>query len=293
MNGIHKNCCTFIAVNRLIKSIYYSFFKPRQVVLLDYPVQPAPLYSKQNPHPQLLQLVEQNLQQYALLLDEALKLKDFFLKINAVESNTSSLPCWNNGFMPGLDVVLLYTILASFKPKRYIEIGSGTSTKIAAKAKKEQQLDYNITCIDPNPRSEIKSIADEWVHQQLQHASLTIFDELEENDILFFDGSHLLHANSDVQWFFMEVLPRLKKGVLVQVHDIYLPYDYPKNMCKRFYAEQYMLATGILTNPQKFELVAPAFYMSEDAVLHTVLQPLWKQLPGVEQHGGSFWFRIN
>ena len=96
-----------------------------------------------------------------------------------------------------------------------------------------------------------------------------------------------------VQWFFMEVLPRLKKGVVVQVHDIYLPYDYPQNMCDRFYAEQYMLAAMLLSNPDRYEILAPDFYMSEEEELKQILQPLWKELPTVETHGGSFWFRVS
>jgi hypothetical protein len=91
----------------------------------------------------------------------------------------------------------------------------------------------------------------------------------------------------------MEVLPRLKKGVVVQVHDIYLPYDYPQNMCNRFYTEQYMLATALLSNPEKFEILLPNFYISEDDELKKALQPIWNKLPGVETHGGSFWFRIS
>jgi predicted O-methyltransferase YrrM len=189
-------------------------------------------------------------------------------------------------------MVMLYTLLTELKPKRYVEIGSGTSTKLAAKAKAEQHLSFSITCIDPYPRKEITTVADEWLNVPLQQAPLSLFENLEANDVLFFDGSHLLHANSDVQWFFMEVLPRLKKGVVVQVHDIYLPYDYPQNMCDRFYAEQYMLATMLLSNPDRYEIFAPNFYMSEDAELKNILQPLWKELPGVEEHGGSFWLRL-
>ncbi|MBK8087910.1 MAG: class I SAM-dependent methyltransferase [Chitinophagaceae bacterium] len=275
-----------------LKKIYNAFSRPAKLALLDYEIYPSPVYSKAAPHQQLLKLIEERKDPYQQLLQQTLQLKEFFLSIQTNESAASTAPVWNNQFFPGLDMVMLYTILSSVKPKKYLEIGSGTSTKLAAKAKAEQQLSYSITCIDPHPRKEITDVADHWLNIPLQQAPLSLFEQLEENDVLFFDGSHLLHANSDVQWFFMEVLPRLKKGVVVQIHDIYLPYDYPQNMCNRFYAEQYMLATALLFNPGKFEILAPVFYMSEDRTLKQILEPLWNALPKVETHGGSFWLRI-
>jgi len=274
-----------------LKKIYNALFRPNRLALLDYDIVPSPLYTTERPHQQLLQLLQQQQNNYKQLLQQALQYKNSFNTIDLQET-TAAAPVWNNGFFPGLDIVVLYTLLASMKPKRYVEIGSGTSTKIAAKAKAEQQLTTTITCIDPYPRKEITAVADEWLNVSLQQAPLSLFEQLEANDVLFFDGSHLLHANSDVQWFFMEVLPRLKPGVVVQVHDIYLPYDYPQNMCDRFYAEQYMLATMLLSNAERYEIISPNFYMSEDDELKTILKPLWKELPGVEKHGGSFWWRV-
>jgi predicted O-methyltransferase YrrM len=275
-----------------LKKIYTAFFRPDRLALLDYEVQPSPVYSIKKPQQLLLQLIEQKKELYQQLLQQALQLKVFFLTIQTNEAGSATAPVWNNQFFPGLDMVMLYTILTAFKPKQYVEIGCGTSTKLAAKAKAEQQLSYSITCIDPHPRKEITEVAGQWLNIPLQQTPLSLFEQLEENDVLFFDGSHLLHANSDVQCFFMEVLPRLKKGVIIQIHDIYLPYDYPQNMCDRFYAEQYMLATALLFNPGKFEIIAPVFYMSEDKTLKQILTPLWNALSGVETHGGSFWFRI-
>ena len=274
-----------------LKKIYNALFRPHRLALLDYSIVPSPLYTAERPHQQLLEQLQLQQNNYKHLLQQALQYKSNFSTI-ALQETTGTAPVWNNGFFPGLDIVVLYTFLATVKPKRYVEIGSGTSTKIAAKAKAEQQLTTTITCIDPYPRKEITAVADEWLNVPLQQAPLSLFENLEAADVLFFDGSHLLHANSDVQWFFMEVLPRLKPGVVVQVHDIYLPYDYPQNMCDRFYAEQYMLATMLLSNPKRYEILAPNFYMSEDDELKQILEPLWNALPGVEKHGGSFWWRV-
>ena len=275
-----------------LKKIYNAVFRPAKLALLDYAVHPSPVYNKQQPHDALYKQIAANTNSYAQLLVTALQYQQQFVTIPINEGTEFTVASWKNGFLPGLDMVMLYTLLTQLKPKRYVEIGSGTSTKIAAKTKTEQQLSFSITCIDPFPRKEITAVADEWLNVPLQQAPLSLFEKLEPNDVLFFDGSHLLHANSDVQWFFLEVLPRLKTGVVVQVHDIYLPYDYPQTMCDRFYAEQYGLATMLLSNPNRYEILAPNFYMSEDAALSTILEPLWKELPGVEKHGGAFWWRV-
>jgi predicted O-methyltransferase YrrM len=275
-----------------LKKIYNAVFRPAKLALLDYAIEPTPVYYQQQPHDLLYKQIAANNNSYTQLLNTSLLYHQQFTSIPINETTDNKVASWKNGFFPGLDIVILYTLLAQLKPKRYLEIGSGTSTKLAAKAKTEQQLSFSITCIDPFPRKEITAVADEWLNVPLQQAPLSLFENLEANDVLFFDGSHLLHANSDVQWFFMEVMPRLKRGVVVQVHDIYLPYDYPQNMCDRFYAEQYMLATMLLSNPERYEIISPNFYMSEDAELKKILQPLWKELPGVEEHGGSFWFLV-
>ncbi|NCU02893.1 MAG: class I SAM-dependent methyltransferase [Chitinophagaceae bacterium] len=275
-----------------LKKIYNAFFRNNRLALLDYAVAPSPVYAAEKPHQLLYQHIAAGNEQYTHLLQTILQYKTQLLNIPFTETINNCNPAWKNGFFPALDIAVLYTLLATQKPKRYLEIGSGTSTKVAAKAKAEQQLSFSITCIDPHPRKEIATVADEWLNIPLQQAPLTLFEQLQANDVLFFDGSHLLHANSDVQWFFMEVMPRLKNGVIVQVHDVYLPYDYPQNMCNRFYAEQYMLATMLLSNPERYEILSPNFYMSEQPELKQILEPLWNELPGVEKHGGSFWWRM-
>jgi hypothetical protein len=92
----------------------------------------------------------------------------------------------------------------------------------------------------------------------------------------------------------MELLPELNKGVIVHVHDIYIPYDYPQFMCDRAYSEQYVLAAFMLANPERYKPVMPAYFVSEDKELADILLPIWEHdnLSGVERHGGSFWFEV-
>jgi hypothetical protein len=185
-------------------------------------------------------------------------------------------------------------MLAEFKPKKYIEIGSGNSTKVAYKAKQEQQLDTEIISIDPMPRAEIDQLADVVIRQPFENIDLNLLYTLDENDILFVDNSHRILPNSDAMVFFMDILPKLKKGVIVHIHDVYLPYDYPQFMCDRFYSEQYGLAFYLLANPTKYETLLPNFFIAEDPALAATIAPIWQHenLSHVEKHGGSFWLRI-
>ena len=94
--------------------------------------------------------------------------------------------------------------------------------------------------------------------------------------------------------FFLEVLPKLSKGVIVHIHDIYLPYDYPQFMCERFYSEQYGLAIFLLANSNRYKPILPNYFISKDNELSSIIEPIWHHtnLNNVEQHGGSFWLKI-
>jgi hypothetical protein len=126
------------------------------------------------------------------------------------------------------------------------------------------------------------------------HDYSLITSGLGENDILFIDNSHRCLPNSDATVCFLELLPQLKTGVIVHIHDIYIPYDYPQNMCDRFYSEQYVLAAFLLANPKKYEVLFPGIFVSEDQLLANSLESLWQSpnTKNAERHGGSFWFRV-
>lgn len=276
----------------------YRFFSPKyQAIFLDYKVNMKPRYGHGlPPHQGLYDIINKERATYQELLTKALDYKEQLCAIKqAADESDEHLPIWNNGFLPGLDIVALYTLLATLKPRKYVEIGSGNSTKVAFKAKQEQQLQTQIISIDPMPRAEIDMLADQVIRLPFESASYQLLHELGENDILFVDNSHRILPNSDAMVFFMEILPQLKKGVVVQVHDVYLPYDYPQFMCDRSYSEQYGLAMYLMANPDKFQTLLPNYFISEDPALSAILQPIWKHsnLAGVEQHGGSYWLKIN
>lgn len=212
------------------------------------------------------------------------------------EEPNALLPGWNNGYLPGLDMAALFTFVAHEKPKRYVEVGSGNSTLVAAAAQSQHSPLTKITSIDPYPRAEIDRLSQVIVRKPFESlkADQTLAD-LEAGDMLFIDNSHRVLPNSDATVFFLEWLPKLADGVIVQIHDIYLPWDYPQNMCDRAYSEQYMLAMALLSNPKRYKPFFPAFWVSEQTDMSTALEPIWNHpnTRGVEPHGGSFWLQIN
>lgn len=281
----------------MIKQLY-RFLNPKfQNLFLEFKVDFKPRYGHGlPPHRELYEIINKHRNNYKDLLHKALQYAPAFEEIQDMKNEPDPVkPVWNSGFLPGLDVIGIYTIISEFKPKRYIEIGSGNSTKVAFKAIKDHSLVTKITSIDPMPRAEIDNLADIIIREPFENIDLQILEQLEENDILFVDNSHRILPNSDSMVFYLEVLPRLKKGVIVHIHDIYLPYDYPQFMCDRFYTEQYGLAMFLLANPQKFEVLLPNYFISEDKALSEFIAPVWnlKNLLNVEKHGGSFWLKIN
>jgi len=280
----------------MLKQIY-RFLNPKfQNLFLEYKVKFQPRYGHGKPaHGLLYSIVDAKRDNYAKYLNKALSFKENIqlIKKSGEETDTKK-PIWNNGFLPGLDIIGIYTMLAEFKPKKYVEVGSGNSTKVAYKTIKEQGLHTEIISIDPQPRAEIDELANTVIRKPFEDTDFKFVYDLEENDILFIDNSHRILPNSDSLVFFLEVLPYLKKGVIVHIHDIYIPYDYPQFMCDRFYSEQYGLAMYLLANPEKYETILPNYFISEDKELSNIIAPIWEHpnLKGVETHGGSYWLKI-
>lgn len=280
----------------MVKSVYRFISGKFQNVFLDYKVQFKPRYGHGLPaHKGLLEIVEKNRASYVSTLESMLKYAPQLGAIKSCDQETDiNSPTWNNGFLPGLDIAGIYTMLAEKKPAKYVEVGSGNSTKVAFKAKKDLNLATEIISIDPMPRAEIDHLADKVIRKPFEDISTDIVLDLEAGDILFIDNSHRILPNSDAMVFFMEVLPALKEGVIVQIHDIYIPYDYPQFMCDRAYSEQYGLAFFLLANHEKFQPILPNYFISEDKELSNIIAPLWEQenLKNVEKHGGSFWLEV-
>lgn len=280
----------------LLKGIAATLFGKAYPIFLDYPIRPEPRYGYgKPPHPKLYSIIDRNRIAYGNYLNRFLKFKDYFTKIpGSQDSSRSTKPAWVNGWLPGLDAVALYGFLSLNDPKRYFEIGSGNSTKFARQAIIDQKLRTKITSFDPQPRAEIDSICDHVVRQPVEDADPRIFSKLKAGDILFVDNSHRVFTNSDATVVFLDIVPYLQKGVLVEFHDVTLPFDYPPQWSHRYYSEQYLLAAYLLAEGSKFETILPNAFISRDAELSKIMNPLWadQRMKGVETHGGSFWIKI-
>lgn len=282
----------------MILKSWYKFFNPRfQALFSEYKVDFKPRYGHGlPPHKQLYKIINYHRESYLTHIKQMITYSDALSNIKETNSENDQIaPVWNNNFLPGLDIVAIYYMLAHFKPKKYIEVGSGNSTKVAYKAKIDNNLLTKIISIDPFPRSEIDALADEIIRKPFETLDYESILNLEAGDILFIDNSHRILPNSDAMVFFMEILPQLKHGVIVHIHDVYLPYDYPQDMCDRFYSEQYGLAFYLLANEQRFETILPTYFISQDQELSSALIPFWESLPvkNIEKHGGGYWLKIN
>jgi predicted O-methyltransferase YrrM len=278
---------------QLLRTIKASW--KNQVVLLYHPWNAKARY-KDFQIPGLAELLAKNQAEYEEIVQSIIREINFFQKIPLEPIGSLSI-YWRNQYLPGLDIVSLYTIVKAKKPSKIIEIGSGHSTVIMRRAVSDAGLHTKMICIDPAPRRDIREFSDQWIDNSLESLeSLQIFTSLAAGDILFFDGSHLCLPNSDVVVFFLEILPTLASGVIVHLHDIYLPYDYPPDMIKRGYGEQYLLAQALIQSPERYEILFPSFFLAQHADWKKRMNTFfWSQLSlgsQVEQHGGSFWFRI-
>lgn len=154
-------------------------------------------------------------------------------------------PRWDQDWFPRLDAAALYVFVREVRPLRIVEVGSGHSTRFMSRAIRDGGLATEITSIDPAPRADIEGTGATLIRKTVQGAGLAPFSDLVESDILFIDSSHILMPGTDVDILFNHVLPSLKRGVLVHVHDVFLPDDYPPEWEWRGYNEQLGIAALI------------------------------------------------
>jgi predicted O-methyltransferase YrrM len=271
-----------------------------------YPVNPRPRFGYGQPsHPQLTAMLDRARPGYEWALDAVRLSRDVLHGIGHEARRRSEAafgPTWNNVWFTALDAATLVAFLLARKPARYLEIGSGNSSVFARRAISEGGLQTELVSIDPNPRAEIDAICDKVIRKPLEECDLSVFGALAPGDILFFDGSHRIFTNSDVAVFFLEIMPRLRPGVLVHIHDIFLPDDYPPEWTGRLYSEQYLLAAQLLCGQPPFAIVLPNYFASLDALIAPRIQAVFAargsgpdiplRYPNrVQCPGTSFWLQ--
>ena len=202
---------------------------------------------------------------------------------------------FDNPFFGCHDASVYFSMLLEFKPRRVVEVGSGFSSRLLLDTNArffDNELDVSL--IDPS----LPSLTDldppagtAMLGCRLQEAPLGLFERLEANDILFIDSSHVSKTGSDVNYYLFEILPRLKPGVLIHIHDIFWPFEYPAEWVlgeKRNWNEAYAVRAFLQYNAA-FEIV----YWNNFA-FHFLGAELRKSMPlCMENEGGSLWIRKN
>jgi hypothetical protein len=244
------------------------------------------------PHCRLDSIVAAGRVGYAAIIDEIARLRSDFAGVQMSAPSTATVPFWINEWFPPLDAMALHAMCAR-RPKVLVEVGSGLSTKFAHWSITHHGLATRIISIDPQPRCNIDRVVTEILPRPLERIPPAWFDTLDKNDILFIDSSHRSFQNSDVTAFFLDILPRLKPGVLVHIHDIYLPEDYPASCLGTLWNEQYLLAAALLYGGAGLEILFPCWYVSKDPELSANLHQGLRRgrLAGLHLWGASFWLR--
>jgi hypothetical protein len=160
----------------------------------------------------------------------------------------------NQRYMLG-DAIIFHLMIRWAKPSRIIEVGCGNSSCVTLDTN-EHFFDNKISCtfIEPYPalvQSLLKPTDKiNLIPSRLQEVNLTVFDALEKGDILFVDSTHVSKLNSDVNRIFFEILPRLKPGVFIHIHDIFSGFEYPEQWLRegRTWNEQYLLRAFLQYN---------------------------------------------
>lgn len=274
---------------------HWNYLKSRnQLIELDFGVRPRVRYGHGQPVDPLMQAKLAAVSgRVGETMDRLSPLLKPMLTIPSHPVDDAAEPNWINLAFPALDAMTLYGMIADRKPRRFVEIGSGFSTKFARRAIRDHGLDTRIVSIDPQPRAEIDAICDEVMRLPLEEVPLSFFEALTPDDLVFFDGSHRAFQNSDVSVFFTELLPRLPSGLMFGVHDIFSPADYPPEWLEWYFSEQYLLTCWLLAG-DKLQIEIPAAFISETPELHARFAFFWSSpaLAGANHKGGAFFCTI-
>ena len=263
------------------------------IVEFDYPYQPQVRSWDGAADSFWKRLISSRTDAYRQLLSSFLAYGASMATIATNEPIDEREPYWSNPWFPPLDAICLTGLLAHLNPRRFVEVGSGISTKFARRAITAHNLRTKILSIDPAPRAVVDELCDVVIRKPLENCDLSIFNDLCSEDVLFMDNSHRSFQGSDVTIFFTEILPRLNSGCLYGIHDIFLPHDYPDAWRLRYYNEQYLLMAYLLGGARGDEVVLPVHYVQLITELFAILEPIVRRPvnQGILAVGGAFWLR--
>ena len=207
---------------------------------------------------------------------------------------------YDSGYTSNGDGAILYAMIRQLKPKKVIEVGSGHSTVVIhgalRKNTQEDQIAREIISIEPYPKQVLRDlVANSNVvlqEKRVEHVEPSFFQQLEQGDVLFIDTSHVVDIGNDVHFLYLKVLPQIPVGVVVHIHDIRFPYEYPKEWvigARKYWTEQYLLHMFMAFNDSFEVVLASNFLCQEDRRL------MASNFHALSESGrgwpGSFWIR--
>ena len=198
-------------------------------------------------------------------------------------------PEWVSKWISPLDGATIYTGVTEFKPRQIIEVGSGNSTHFMVRAIVDHKMDTKVTCIDPSPRIDITGLPIDLKQRVLSLDDLPLVKNLNRNDILFIDSSHILQQGFDLDIILNRFLPALKPGVILHFHDIFLPYPYPTEWGSFHFNEQNALIGWLLSG--YLDVIFSSYYAYSDMTNNLRVSALESSIK--EAGGGSIWLRKN
>jgi predicted O-methyltransferase YrrM len=236
------------------------------------------------PYPAIAELFLRHRKQFQEFIDEIAAREQLLIDT----ASGFPQPDWNSAFISPLDGAVIYTGVATFAPKRIVEIGSGNSTYFMLRAIVDHKLDTLVTCIDPKPRIAINDLPVQFERRLLSCSDTSIFATFRPGDVLFVDSSHIMQQGYDVDIIMNHIFPILPSGTIVHLHDIFLPYAYPSNWSPFRFNEQQALIGWLVSG--YFEPIFASYYAYRDMVAS--LEQATPRFPIVtEQNGGSLWLR--
>lgn len=171
---------------------------------------------------------------------------------------------FDNPYFTSPDAEVLYAVLREYQPATIVEIGSGHSTQIMRQAVRDGGFDGRIVAIDPAPRREVSALVDVLHTMPVEAlASRGLFPALGRGDLLFIDSSHDIRAGNDAAFIYLTLLPQLPPGVIVHIHDIFLPYEYPEDWVvgRRFGWNEQYIVQAILSCSNRFDVLWPGYFL--------------------------------
>lgn len=202
---------------------------------------------------------------------------------------------YDNNMFQQTDGLMLYSLLRYLKPKNVIEIGSGFSSAIFLDVNNTYfKNQVKLTFIEPYPERLFSLLKKEdhetanIIIDSLQNVALDTYDVLSEGDILFIDSSHIIKTGSDISFWLFNILPRLKKGVVVHIHDIFYPFEYPKKWIEeqKCYNEVYVMRAFLMNNSDYEILLFNSWVSCKQSEWITTNAAFC-----LDSEGGSIWLR--